>query len=100
MLFTFKSAASANLIMHEASGREILALLGKNPEDACGIITVEQLPAAISTLHQAIARKPGDAAEASEVDGEPSVGLAQRAVPFIDMLERAARDGEPVVWGI
>lgn len=52
MLITFKSANNADLIMLEASGKEILALLGKNPEDTRGIITVEQLPEAISILQK------------------------------------------------
>jgi len=106
MLFTFKSANNADLMMHETSAKEILALLGKSPEDARGIITVEQLPTAISTLQKAIAadktRQPRQEPSRSESAGgdEPPVSLFQHAVPFVDMLERALKDGEPVVWGV
>lgn len=106
MLFTFKSAATANLIMHERNGKEILALLGKNPEDGQGIITVQQLPAALATLQCAVATARGNPPEQNadgneaEGDEEQPVGLAQRAAPFIDMLERAIEAGEPVVWGV
>ena len=106
MLFTFKSATNADLIMHEKSAKEILALLGKSPDEARGIITVEQLPEAIATLKKAIvadkARPQETAASPSknEADDEPPVSLAQRAAPFVDMLERAAKAGEPVVWGV
>ena len=97
MLFTFKSATNADLIMHEKSGKEILALLGKSPEDVRGIITLEQLPGAITTLQKAIvadkARPQETAASqnAGEADDEPPVSLSQRAAPFIEMLERAVK---------
>jgi len=106
MLFTFKSASIGNLIMHEKSGKEILALLGKNPEDQRGIITVEQLPAAIAALQAAVgadkARQPGTDVQMSENEAadNQAVSLLQRAVPFIEMLERALKDNEPVVWGV
>lgn len=102
MLFIFKSANNADLIMHGKSASEILALLGKNPEDARGIITVEQLTGAIATLQKAIVAEPETAASPrqNEADEEPPVSLAQRATPFIEMLERAVKAGEPVVWGV
>ncbi|MBT9520031.1 MAG: DUF1840 domain-containing protein [Dechloromonas sp.] len=106
MLFTFKSATNADLIMHEKSGKEILALLGKSPEDARGIITVEQLTAAMATLQTAMAAdkaKPQETASSqnkTEADDEPPVSLAQRAAPFIEMLERAVKAGQPVIWGV
>lgn len=106
MLFTFKSATGADLIMHEKSAKEILSLLGKTPEDSRGIITVEQLPGAIATLQKASvadkARLQETAASQGkdETEGEPPVSLAQRAAPFIKMLESAAKAGEPVIWGV
>ncbi len=106
MLFTFKSAANADLIMHEKNAKEIIALLGKSPEDARGIITVEQLPGAIATLQKAVVadkakpQEPASSQSKTEADEEPLVSLAQRAAPFVDMLERAAKAGEPVVWGV
>jgi hypothetical protein len=104
MLFIFKSATDADLIMHEKSGKEILALLGKSPEDARGIITVEQLPGAIATLRKAIVAdraRPQETASQNQAESdEEPVSLAQRAAPFIDMLERAAKAGQPVVWGV
>ena len=106
MLFTFKSATNANLIMHEKSAKEILALLGKNPEEPRGIITVEQLTAAIATLQRAMVvdkARPQETASSqskTEPDDEPPVSLSQRAAPYIEMLERAEKAGEPIVWGI
>lgn len=106
MLFTFKSATNADLIMHEKSGKEILTLLGKSPDDARGIITDEQLPEAIATLQKAIVadkarpQEPTSRPGNTEADEEPPVSLAQHAAPFVDMLERAVKAGEPAVWGV
>jgi hypothetical protein len=104
MLLTFKSPTGADLVMFDKSAKEILALLGKNPEDGRGIILVEQLPAAIATLRAALADDqanppaPGD--QANERDAEPQVSLSQRAIPFIEMLERALKDKEAITWGV
>jgi len=101
MLFTFKSVATANLIMHEKSGKEILFLLGKNPEDQCGIITVGQLPESIKRLQLAVfadKAKQRDKNTGSSPHDEV-VSLSLRAEPFIDMLEQAATGNEPVTWG-
>lgn len=104
MLFTFKSATTANLIMHDSSGREILALLGKNSDDPAGIITVDQMPEALRKLREAIsldkAGSPKPNTGEQETDDEEQVSFSQRAVPFIDMLEAAAKSGEPVTWGV
>jgi len=40
--------------MFEENGKEILRLLGKNPDESKGIVTVEQLPGAIDALKSAI----------------------------------------------
>lgn len=108
MLIIFKSATNADLIMLEKSGKEMLAALGKNPEEDRGILTVEQLPVAIAGLKAAVAideARPSDpvsAAPESEtaVDPESAVSLSQRAVPLIEMLERSLQDNEPVTWGV
>ena len=105
MSFTFKSTASGDLIMLETNGREILALLGKDPEAARGIVTVEQLPAAIAALRTAIAadkaRQVGQAADENEPESgvDRKVSLWQRAVPLLDLFERSLQENEPVTWG-
>ena len=56
MLFVFKSDASADVIMFAEVARKLLAIVGKDPEDAKGIITVAQLPDAIARLNAASRR--------------------------------------------
>ena len=54
MLVIFKSDVSADVIMHGDAGKTLIAAVGKDPEDAKGIVTVEQLPDAIARLRAAI----------------------------------------------
>ncbi len=111
MLITFKSASSADVLMFGDSAKKILAAIGKDAGDAQGIVTVEQLPQAISRLRAAIEEDRANQTRPSEADQDAAhekgetgmaapVGFAQRAWPLLDMLERAQRDGVPVTWGV
>jgi hypothetical protein len=67
--------ASGDVIMFEKNGKEMLSVLGKDPADAKGIVTVEQLPGAIAAVKAAIeadkaasAEQPDDA----DKDDDPS----------------------------
>ena len=104
MLYKFKSRATADLIMLEPHGRQIVSILGKAP-GASGIVTAAQIPAAIAALEAAVAadeaQPPVDEAqdEAAADDRKDAVRLRQRAAPFIDMLRRSAAEGVDVLWG-
>jgi hypothetical protein len=114
MLFVFKSAAAADVIMFGDVAKKLIAIIGKDPEDAKGIVTVEQLPDAIQRLRAAIDEdKARQAAHAQDEDDEKDdaaasdkrgmaapVGLAQRAWPLLDMLEASQKEAVPVVWGV
>ena len=54
MLIIFKSPASGDVIMFQKNGQDMLTVLEKDKNDAKGIITLEQLPEAISRLRAAI----------------------------------------------
>ncbi|APR04364.1 DUF1840 domain-containing protein [Thauera chlorobenzoica] len=114
MLVTFKSAASADVIMFGAVAQTLLGILGKTSDEGSGIITVTQLPEAITRLKKAIeedrarqAERPHDEdADAGAEENEAGrsamvapVGLAQRAWPLLNMLEASLRENVPVVWG-
>ncbi len=113
MLVTFKSAASADVIMFGAVAQTLIDILGKASDEGSGIVTVAQLPEAIARLKAAIeedrarqAEPPHDEdADTEENEAGRSamaapVGLAQRAWPLLNMLEAALREKEPVVWGV
>ena len=97
MLYKFKSKNAGDIIMLEPNGRRILEIIGKGGPK--GIILPEQMQAAIAALHAAIVeeekllKEPG----AHALDG---LSLRQRAVPFIDLLQRSHKSGNEVVWGV
>ncbi len=106
MLYKFKSKASGDVIMLEPNGRRVLEIIGKDAGPK-GIVLPEQMPAAISALEAAIAHE--EAEQKGQMDeaakDEPphrveAVSLRQRAVPFLDMLKRASREGHEIVWGV
>lgn len=100
MLYKFKSRETANLIMLEPNARRILEIIGKDAGPK-GIILPEQMPAAIKALEAAIAlEQSGDEEAAAGVVPGDGLGLHQRAMPFIDMLQRNYKTGDEVVWGV
>lgn len=109
MLYRFKSRATADLIMLEPHGRQILTLMGKTP-GASGIVTVQQIPDAIAALEAAVAADEAQPPAEEGLEGEEqqdreneradTVRLRQRVAPFVDMLRRSAAQGADVVWGV
>jgi len=108
MLYKFKSRATADVIMLEPNGRQLLQAIGKSP-DPHGIVTAAQIPAAIAALEAAVAAEEAQKAprsgEDAAADGDDekqersdSVSLRQRAAPLIDILRRSAAEGVDVTW--
>lgn len=106
MLFTFKSRASGNVLMFEESGKELLSLMGKDPNADKGIVTAEQLPGAIAALRAAMEadrsseRKNHDSDEDADHQPDDAIRLAQRALPLLELLERSLQETKPVTWGV
>ncbi len=110
MLYKFKSKAAGDLIMLEAHGRQLLAILEKNfPEQReQGILTVAQMPNAVRAIEDAIKeedRVRADATRVGPLGDEPGggrnvVSLRHRLTPFVSMLDRCMKAGEPIVWGV
>jgi len=102
MLYKFKSQAAAEVIMLQPNAETLLKIIGKSP-GAQGIITVAQIPSAVSALRQAIeAQKQKDAQKKTDDDNDDDSGvsLEHRAAPFIALLEHSAAAGKDVVWGV
>ncbi len=104
MLFKFKSQATADVLMLEVNGRQLLEIMGKEPSRQ-GIVTVAQLPGAVAALQAAIAQ--AEAAPTQRVDSDEhdedsakgvSVSLRQRSAPLIEQLQRSAAAGKDVLW--
>ncbi len=106
MLYKFKSRATADVIMLEANGRQLLQIIGKSP-DAHGIVTVAQIPAALQALEAAVSEDQARSKDSAQEEGEgdaadgksaAAVHLHQRAAPLIDMLRRSAAEKADVTW--
>jgi hypothetical protein len=107
MLYKFKSKAAGDLIMLEPNGRRVLQVIGKDPGPK-GIILPEEMPGAVRALEDAIAKEEAEhqaAIDEAKARGEvppkfDAISLRQRAVPFIDMLRRCAKEEKEIVWGV
>lgn len=111
MIYEFKSRATGSVIMTKPVAEWILQIVGKTP-GATGIITVDQMPGAVAALRKAIdeerraLRAEAEAGTTPEEGGAEAadetypVSLAQRAFPFIEMLEAAHKAGKDVTWGV
>lgn len=108
MLFEFKSRATGTITMTDPVGRQVLEIIGKSP-DPKGVITVQQLPAAIQALKAAAekdlkaeeaARKGAKNDDDEEEDSKNYVGIHQRVLPLIEMLGEALKAGKDVTWGV
>jgi len=108
MLYEFKSRATGTVIMTKPVAEWILGIIGKTPGKT-GIVTVDQMPAAVQALRKAIEaekqaeREAGSAGSdeqpAGDADAYP-ISLAQRAFPFVDLLETSHAAGKDVTWGV
>lgn len=106
MLYRFKSQASADVVMLEGNARSLLEIIGKS--GTSGIITVDQMPAAIDALQAAIQREAergkhnnDDHAAEDHDDAVESqhIGLHQRAAPLIKMMRESMAEQRDIVWG-
>jgi hypothetical protein len=102
MAITFKTRACGDVTMLDASARQVLALIGKE-FGVRGVITVAEMPAALSKLAAAVAAQgaePGPDEEADPEAARAHVPLKARLAPFIEMLELAHAGGRDILWGV
>ena len=110
MIYKFKSKAAGDVIMFGDVAHKMMEIMGKEACDQ-GIVTVDQLPAALASLKAAIAadreeRKGLNDEELPQfeaaADGScrPYISLSQRATPLVELLEWSLKKQVPVVWGV
>lgn len=93
--------------MLEANARQLLEIMGKSGGPK-GVLTVDQIPAAVAALEAAVRNEAGNAHnhDGLAVEGHAEeaerqhVGLYQRASPLIHMLKDSLADRKDVVWGV
>lgn len=96
MLVKFHSSTSGEVLMFAEVARQVVAILEKEAL-ARGVITTEQLPEAIARIEAALAVARGERPPADD-DAAMPIGLAQRLVPFLQLLQRTRDDDGYVMW--
>ena len=107
MLITFQSHAAADVLMYKTHAKVLLDILGKDVER--GVITADEMPAAIAKLENEIAaskRGPatgeadGNQQDEDDIDAAKKVSFAARAYPLLEMMRAAQREKAFVMWGV
>ena len=109
MLITFKSKAAADLLMYKTHAKPLLDALGKDVDQ--GIITAEDMAAAIATLENEITlSKRQPAVDHDHIDSKDSYGdelesgkqvsVSARAFPLLEMMRAAQKEDAFVMWGV
>ena len=117
MLVTFKSRASAEVLMYEEHANRILDLLHKDHKQ--GVITAEETAKAIQILEAEISTVKGQEIHATseaiqrdvvahhgehgdDNEHEPPevVSFSSRAYPLLEMLRAANKENRDVLWGV
>jgi Domain of unknown function (DUF1840) len=102
MIYEFKSRATGSLVMTSDVAEALLHIIGKQ-KGPQGVIVPDAMPAAIDALNKAIALQKsaeGSNDKADDDEGKPKISLAQRALPFIEMMQRAHSADKEITWGV
>lgn len=115
-IVTFKSNAAGEIYMFRETAERVFKVIGK-PLGIRGVLTPEELPAAIKALKTEMEKekeylkavreredklfKEGkDLDEEKKSSIEQPVYFTQRAYPLLEMFELSLKDDTPVVWGV
>lgn len=97
MLITFRCKAAPNITMFGDVATKLLVMMGQSGV-APGAIQGDDIVAALARLRAAIGPAPDAPAPANEADKDAPVALFRRALPLVDLLERAVKAKADVVW--
>jgi hypothetical protein len=104
MLITFQTEAYANITMFGEVAVALIKLMGHSGS-VPGALLAEDVPEALARLKAAVAANPNTPLDPKRVpskgrdeEDEPHVSLAHRALPLIELLGAAARQGRNVMW--
>ena len=101
MLVKFHSSAAGELILFAGPAGALLHCMGK-ATTARGVITEEQIPAAIAALEammHATERSTNDGQDDADDDASPpSIDLVRRATPLLNLLRHTMAENGYVVW--
>lgn len=101
MLITFRTKAYSDITMFGDVALKLIRAMGHSGTvpGALGADEVARALTRLRTFVQADKELQADVRDdRDEAEGERRVSLAHRALPLIEMLEAAARQGAPVMW--
>lgn len=105
MIVTFKSKASGDLIYFKDAALKLLKLMGRD-EKVPSALYAEDVPAALQKLQQGLAeiaeqekaKAQQQEEEQASSDSKKYISLNTRAIPLLEMLQKAQKKQCPVSW--
>lgn len=102
MLITFRSPATESITMFHDIALELIKMMGATGRIPSAL-DADEVPLAAKRLRAALQAIPTVPQQDEGDDGEddkaqPVVGLRMRAVPLLDLLDRAAAKHAEVMW--
>ncbi|CAH1385794.1 DUF1840 domain-containing protein [Candidatus Nitrotoga sp. M5] len=97
MLVTFTTKAYADITMFGDIATAMLKMMGHSVT-VPGALRAEDVPEALRRLKAAVAANNSPPPHEDKDVDEPVVSTAHRAMPLIDLLAAAAKDGRGVMW--
>ncbi len=97
MLVTFTTDAYADITMFGDVALALLKMMGHSGTVPSAILAAD-VPAALSRLTAGIEAAKAAPSVNEEDEDEPQVSLSNRALPLINLLTAAAKEGCDVMW--
>ncbi len=100
MLVTFSSPAHGDVTMFGDVALQLLTMMGRG-DTIPSALYAEDVEAALERLKAAIKATPSSSTPklaAENEDDAASVGISQRALPLIELLEAAIKEKSTVMW--
>jgi hypothetical protein len=101
MLIEFSSKHSASILMFGDVAKELIRLMGFT-DTLPNAVAAADIPKALAQLKAGLAAHEQAHETADSVDEDtsaPAVSLGKRAMPLVQMLEKAQASGDHVSWG-
>jgi hypothetical protein len=101
MLVKFSSIKTESITMFGDSAVALIRMMGATGA-VPGALNADDIPAAIKSLRERLQAAPEMEVavddESQDREREPPINLATRAIPLLDLLQRAAAAKVPVMW--
>lgn len=100
MLVTFSSPVHSDVTMFADVAKRILKLMGQSGSIP-GAVAAEDVPSVLEHLKNEVSfhdEGQSDSQDNGNENHEPTIGIAVRAFPLIEMLTAAAESESTVMW--